>query len=58
MELPSITIDNLTQGEVTYFKVEAINDDGTSDKSSALAVIPSQYKSGCNVFTKLISEHG
>jgi len=41
----SITIDNLTQGEVTYFKVEAINDDGTSDKSSALAVIPSQYKS-------------
>ena len=41
----TITIENLTQGEVTYFKVEAINNDGASDKSSVLAAIPSQYNS-------------
>lgn len=38
----SITIDNLTQGEVTYIKIEAINDDGVSEKSTPLAVITSQ----------------
>lgn len=37
------TINNLTQGKVTYFKVEAINDYGSSEKSSALATISSQY---------------
>ena len=41
----TITIDNLTQGQVTYIKVEAINDDGVSDKSTPLAVITSQYES-------------
>jgi len=39
----TITINNLTQGEVTYIKVEAINDDGVSEKSTPLAVIASQY---------------
>ncbi len=38
----TITIDNLIQGEVTYFKVEAINNDGASDLSTPLAAIPSQ----------------
>ena len=41
----TITINNLVQGQVTYFKVEAINNDGVSDKSTPLAVIPSQYSS-------------
>lgn len=39
----SFTVDNLNQGKVTYFKVEAINNDGSSEKSTALAAIPSQY---------------
>ena len=39
----SVTIANLTQGEVTYFKIEAINNDGSSEKSSALAAISSKY---------------
>jgi len=41
----TITIDNLIQGEVTYIKVEAINNDGVSEKSTPLAVITSQYSS-------------
>ncbi|MEN8125817.1 MAG: N-acetylmuramoyl-L-alanine amidase [Bacteroidota bacterium] len=41
----TITIDNLTQGEVTYFKIEAINNDGASNRSTPLAAIPSQYQS-------------
>ena len=36
----SIEIDNLTNGTVYYFKIEAINDDGVSEKSSQLAAIP------------------
>ena len=36
----SIEIDNLTNGTVYYFKIEAINDDGVSEKSSPLAAIP------------------
>ncbi len=39
----SFTINNLEQGKATYFKVEAINNDGSSEKSSPLAVISSQY---------------
>ena len=39
----TININNLIQGQVTYFKVEAINNDGVSDSSTPLAVIPSQY---------------
>lgn len=41
----TILIDNLTEDQVNYFKVEAINDDGVSEKSSVLAAIPSQYPS-------------
>ncbi|MCD6544287.1 MAG: N-acetylmuramoyl-L-alanine amidase, partial [Flavobacteriaceae bacterium] len=37
----SITIDNLTNGTIYYFKIEAINDDGVSEKSTPLAAIPS-----------------
>ncbi len=37
----TITITGLTAGEVTYFKIEAINNDGVSDKSTPLAVITS-----------------
>lgn len=37
----AITIDNLTNGTVYYFKIEAMNDDGISEKSSPLAAIPS-----------------
>jgi hypothetical protein len=36
----SIEIDNLTNGTVYYFKIEAMNDDGVSEKSSPLAAIP------------------
>ena len=41
----SITIDNLTNGTVYYFKIEAINDDGISEKSTPLAAIPSTENS-------------
>ncbi len=37
----SITIDNLEENKVVYFKIEAANEDGASDQSSALAAIPS-----------------
>jgi len=37
------TVDNLTQGEVYYFKIEAINNDGVSDKSGVLAAMPSEF---------------
>jgi len=36
----TISIENLTAGVVTYFKVEAVNADGVSDKSSVLAALP------------------
>jgi len=38
----TIPITSLTQGQVYYFKVEAINNDGSSDLSRVLAAIPSQ----------------
>ncbi|RLD83101.1 MAG: hypothetical protein DRJ07_07310 [Bacteroidetes bacterium] len=41
----SITIDDLTNGTVYYFKIEAINDDGISEKSTPLAAIPSTENS-------------
>lgn len=41
----SVTIDNLTNGTVYYFKTEVINDDGVSEKSSPLAAIPSAENS-------------
>jgi len=41
----SITIDNLTNNTVYYYKVEAINDDGVSEKSSPLAAMPSEKPS-------------
>ena len=41
----TITIDNLTNGTIYYFKVEALNNDGVSDKSSPLAAIPSTENS-------------
>lgn len=41
--LTSFSINNLTQGQVSYFKVEAVNNEGSSEKSSALAAISSQY---------------
>ena len=36
----STTIENLINGTVYYFKIEAINDDGASEKSNPLAAIP------------------
>ncbi len=36
----TITIDNLTENKTWYFKIEAANSFGTSDKSTALAAIP------------------
>ncbi len=41
----TITIDNLTNGIVYYFKVEAMNNDGVSEKSTPLAAIPSNETS-------------
>ncbi|MDC9724231.1 MAG: N-acetylmuramoyl-L-alanine amidase [Urechidicola sp.] len=43
--LTTIPVTGLTQGQVYYFKIEAINNDGTSDLSEVLAAIPSQYAS-------------
>lgn len=37
----TIPITGLTQGTIYYFKVEAINNDGSSDLSEVLAAIPS-----------------
>lgn len=41
----TFTVNNLTQGEVTYFKIDAMNKYGSSNKSSALAANSSQYTS-------------
>lgn len=41
----SITVDNLQENQVTYFKIEAANEYGASEKSSALAAIPSKENS-------------
>ncbi|MEN8187009.1 MAG: N-acetylmuramoyl-L-alanine amidase [Bacteroidota bacterium] len=41
----TIEIDNLNQGGVYYFKVEAINNDGASQTSDVLAAMPSMYPS-------------